>query len=216
MSNLLLSSRANFTKHDVLTLAQYSLLRPAIFEQMMAIKRRRRIAVGQDATVVFENRAIVWFHLHERLRADKVTDSERRAAIMAEHRALLPAPGELRASLLIDGDDLDRGAALAKQLAGPFSPVSLRIGGTRVRGDVLDPMPNAVHYLRFDVRAAVHEIFDPNCQFTLCLAYGTMATRIGLSPQTRRELICDLGLNVHHPEQSQLDWHYGRTLERPM
>lgn len=192
MSPKKLPERSKILSCDLLSLAAYEAIRPDILPLLLDIKRSRRVALGTDATLVFENRDIVLFHMYERLRAEHVRCPRRRAGIVAEHEQLLPGPFEIRASLFIDGSDAERGAMLAYRMTGALSPLSLRVGAMRVRGDVLNPMPSAVHYVRFDVRSAMRRTFKRNLRFCVGLAFDAGAVQLDLPLVMSRQLVSDL------------------------
>ena len=188
------SQALSLASTDLFALDEYEARRPRLLADMLELKRRRRLPLGDEATLVFENRELVLFHLYERMRAEGIGDARRRALVAAEHGALLPAAGELRATLLIDSGDRTRGAILAARLRGPFSPLSLRIGPARVRGDVVAPTPGAVHYLRFElapVLAALVVAHDTRMAIGLACEVGVL--ELEFTPVLRCELARDLG-----------------------
>ena len=185
-------ARTTLPPRDVLLPAVYEAIRPHLLPHFLAAKRWRRLALGQDATLVFENREIVLFHLHERLRAEGVTDARRRADLVAEHERLLPRPYQLRASLFIDGADRRRGALLAQRMTGSRSPISLLVGACRVRGDIVEPMASAVHYITFDLRAATRVLARGAVSLSVGLAFDAGASQTPLDPLTTERLLQDL------------------------
>lgn len=192
MSPKPLARRPLIPGHHVLPPEKYETIREHLLPAMFAAKRQRRTALGCHATLLFENRDIVLFHLHERLRAEWVTRPERRAAIVAEHERLLPRPFELRASLLIDGDDRRSCAQLAQRMAGPWSPVSLVVGNTRLRGDIFEPEVGPVHYLRFDIRTVMRDFENPYLPVMVGLAFDAGAIQTRLRAATCRHLLRDV------------------------
>lgn len=192
MSPNQLRRRPTIQPRDVLSSEKYETIRSHILPLIFTAKRQRRIELGDDATLLFENRDIVLFHLHERLRAEGAIMAERRATIIAEHERLLPRPFELRASLFIDGADNRRCTQIARCMVGPWSPISLLIGGIRLRGDIIAPAPSAVHYLRFDIRTAARELANPCVPVAVGLTFPARTVHTRLQAITCRRLNRDV------------------------
>jgi hypothetical protein len=80
---------------EILPFQQYEILRPRLRPLFIAEKDRRRLAVGDHMTLLFENGQTVWYQVEEMLRAEKISDE---AAIRHEidtYNELLPKLGEL-------------------------------------------------------------------------------------------------------------------------
>jgi hypothetical protein len=93
------------TLKEILPFEQYEILRPRLRPLVIAEKNRRRLAVGDHLTLLFENGATVWYQIQEMIRTEKIADE---AAIRHEidtYNELLPRPGELSATLLIEYSD---------------------------------------------------------------------------------------------------------------
>ena len=53
---------------DIRDLVAYEKIRPEFRKHVMAIKKRRRLGVGDRMTLVFENREMVLFQIQEMIR----------------------------------------------------------------------------------------------------------------------------------------------------
>ncbi|MBL8947225.1 MAG: DUF3501 family protein [Myxococcales bacterium] len=72
------------------------------------IKARRRLRLGPDAALLFEDDETVRAQILEVLHVEGRSAS-RLARVVADYACLLPSPGELRATLFIDGVDRELG-----------------------------------------------------------------------------------------------------------
>ncbi len=153
------------TLDDVVGLDRYEAMRDDVRRRTIDLKRARRVGVGPEVTLVFENHATVYFQIHEMLRAERITDLDAVREELTVYNALLPRPGELSATLLIEiteqqqiperllgflGIDtatwLELGAA--QRIAAEFEP-------GRSRADKL----SAVQYVRFALPPAARAAF---------------------------------------------------------
>jgi uncharacterized protein DUF3501 len=145
------------TPKDLWPLPVYEDVRDQFRKEVMAAKKDRRLQVGPSMTFVFENRTTVKFQVQEILRIERITDPAQVAEEVEGFNTMLPGPGELSATLMIEltGTDPEVKAELAK-LSGLRDHVSLEVGGTRVKGE-LEPdreepgRVSAVQYVRFKV-----------------------------------------------------------------
>jgi hypothetical protein len=97
-----MSESAELTLADVMDLREYERVREAYRGQVIAMKRRRRVALGPIMTVVFECVDTVRFQIQEMARVEKIISDEALQVELDIYNRLLPRPGELSATLFIE------------------------------------------------------------------------------------------------------------------
>lgn len=146
------------TLRDIAPRALYAELRPAYRAEIIALKRHRRIAVGDRVTVVFENRETLRFQVQEMCRVERLDDP---AAVQHEvdvYNELIPPENGLSATLFIEIPELDRIKAELDRLVGIDEHVALEVGDERVAA-LFDEKQmdgeriSAVQYIRFQLNA---------------------------------------------------------------
>ena len=90
---------------DVLPIEEYEKQREAFRSRIIALKQRRRISVGPLLTLVFENHETLRFQVQEMIRVERIVDPAKVQDELDVYNALLPSPGELSATLLIEITD---------------------------------------------------------------------------------------------------------------
>ena len=93
---------------DILGRERYGTERDAIRRRLIAHKRARRVAVGDCLTFVFEDRATIWYQVQEMLWVEQVTDLDAIRDELAVYNQLLPGPGELSTTLMVEIEDQAR------------------------------------------------------------------------------------------------------------
>ncbi len=160
-------------------------------------KRLRRVELGDVCSLLFENRATVLSHVEEvRFLEGNGWSPERLASEIDAYRVLLPAAGELRATVFVHGADALLGSALACSLAEGEPALGLRVGEHTVvarsldeRWDPLSP----VLYVGMTLGAAAEQaIRDGDDDVELWLALFGCTRSVTLPPHTRFELERDL------------------------
>jgi hypothetical protein len=93
------------TNADIKDLREYEREREAFRTEIIAMKKRRRIALGDIMTMVFENTASMRFQIQEMARAERMLRDEQIAHEVETYNELIPADGELSATLFIEIND---------------------------------------------------------------------------------------------------------------
>lgn len=146
------------TRAGLLSLEAYALARPEIRARVIAHKRQRRVALGQHATLLFEDRLTVQYQVQEMLRIERVFEPGAIDGELAAYNPLVPDGSNLKATLLLEyGDPAARRQALAT-LGGIEHRVQARIEGQAPVPAVADEdlarsvgaKTSAVHFLRFE------------------------------------------------------------------
>jgi hypothetical protein len=189
------------TLDDVLDLRAYERVRGDYRAKVIAMKKNRRVALGPIMTLVFECLDTVRFQVHEMARVEKIISDEAIQTELDIYNRLLPAPGELSATLLIE---LTSEADLREWLP-KLVGIETRVG-VAVDGDVVLSVPEAdhaaalsreeitpaVHYLRFPFADEQVEAFGTATEVALVSEHAAYPARTELAPAVREELLGDL------------------------
>jgi hypothetical protein len=182
---------------DLWPLPVYEQVRDQFRREVIAAKQHRRAAVGPIMTFVFENRLTVKFQVQEILRIEKIANP---AAVQEEldgFNEMLPGPGELSATLLIELTGEEKAVAEElRKLTGLADHVWLELGRARVQarfdgGRDDGRRVSAVQYLRFPgaSRAALLDLQTPAA---VLIDHPNYRHRAELGEGARRSLAADL------------------------
>ena len=114
---------------EILPLADYERVRERLQPLFIHEKERRRLHVGSHLTFIFENAQTAWYQIEEMIRAEKMTEREAIQHEIDTYNELLPAAGEIAATLLIEYSE--RGTRRGIGQAGRTGTPSVAEGGTR-------------------------------------------------------------------------------------
>jgi hypothetical protein len=159
---------------DILDLRAYERIRDERREEIIELKRRRRVQLGTVVTLMFENRATMQSQIHEMMRAEKVVRDEQILEELHAYNPLIPEAGQLSATLFIE---LTTVTAITEE--GHAETL------TR------DNVTAAVHYIRFEFTPQQVEAFASGDVEILCVhpAY----VEVALLPKfVTDELLTDL------------------------
>ncbi|HEX4163155.1 MAG TPA: DUF3501 family protein [Acidimicrobiales bacterium] len=189
------------TLDDVLDLRAYERVRGDYRAKVIAMKKNRRVALGPIMTLVFECLDTVRFQVQEMSRVEKIISDEGIQTELDIYNRLLPAPGELSATLLIELTTESDLREWLPKLVGIETRVGVAMGG-----DVVLSVPEAdhaaalsreeitpaVHYLRFGFGDEQVEAFRSASEVALVSEHPAYPARAVLAPAVREELLGDL------------------------
>ncbi len=185
---------------DIVDLRAYERERQDFRAHVMALKRRRRVHLGQFVTLVFENRETVRFQIQEMARAERILTDEAIAVEVGIYNPLIPEPGQLSATLFLELTSEAELREWLPKLVGIERSVLLRLDG----GDEVHCIPEegheatltrdevtaSVHYIRFELTQAQIDSFASGA--TLVLDHPQLQAETPLAQETIEELLTDL------------------------
>ncbi|HET7544193.1 MAG TPA: DUF3501 family protein [Polyangiaceae bacterium] len=147
------------TRGEILGLAEYEQIREPFRRRIIALKQARRVALGPNMTVLFENHDTALFQIQEMLRTERITAEKAVLHELETYNELVPNGPELSATIFIEYAERDLRERMLVALAGVESAFYVRIAGTRlaVTPDLRGTDPSrtmAVQYVKFPLSAA--------------------------------------------------------------
>ena len=145
---------------DLLGRERYGAERDAIRRRIIEHKSRRRVRVGDRISLLFEDRATVWYQTQEMVWVERITDLDAIRAELDVYGALLPGRSELSATLLIEITEQARIRDELWRMRGIDEHVWLDVAGERVAGVFetgreSESKLSAVQYVRFPLEPAM-------------------------------------------------------------
>jgi len=178
------------TSTDLIPYEEYERQREGFRANIIALKQRRRISIGPWITLVFENRRTLQFQIQEMIRVERIFDQAKVQEELDVYNAILPAPGELSATLLIEITD----EANIKERLDEFmgldhgEKVAIVADGEEAFGEF-----SAVHFVRFRLTASMQAaVADLTKSVAICVSHGTYREEVPVSGSMREEWLSDL------------------------
>lgn len=192
-------AQRKITQDDLLSLREYETQRKALKQNLIPVKKQRRVEVGPFATFYFENYATMWLQVQEMLRIEK-GGAEQIPGELQAYNPLIPQGSELIATLMLEIEDANRRNAVLLTLGGIEENIFLEIGKDTIHAtpteydDRTTPegKTSSVHWLRFTFTPEQKQRFkDGGERVVLGVShphYGHMAV---LTAETRAALAKD-------------------------
>ncbi len=146
------------TREDLYPLERYSELRPEFRARVMAHKRDRRLPLGPNLVLYFEDRLTMHYQIQEMLHAERIFEVAGIQGELYAYNPLIPDGGNWKATLMVEFPDVaERRRALAR-LVGIEDRVWLRVQGFDPVYAIADEdlerdtseRTSAVHFVRFE------------------------------------------------------------------
>lgn len=184
---------------EVKNLYEYEKVREAFRRDIIALKVRRRVAVGDRLSFLFENRRTVLFQIQEMIRAERIVADERIQDEIDVYNELIPGPGELSATMMIEIEEKSRVKPELDRFMGIDSgrSVWLQVGRDRAiagrfeAGHSKEDKLAAVHFVRFALPDAAREAFGRE-PVAIVVEHPQYRARAELPPEVRAALLEDL------------------------
>ena len=144
---------------DLMSLEQYARERPAFRTRVLEHKRLRQLAVGPNATWLFEDRLTVQYQVQEMLRVERIFEPEGIEEELQSYNPLIPDGTNWKVTLLIEfPDEQERRLELSK-LKGIEDRCWVQVSGQErvfaIADEDLerenDEKTSSVHFLRFEL-----------------------------------------------------------------
>jgi len=185
------------TRRDIKGPALYGPIRDDFRNRVIALKRPRRVVIGDRVALVFENRHTLMLQIEEMCRAENLTRDDQIEAEIAVYNELMPTESSLSATLFIElPQDADPYVAL-KDLVGLDEHVVLHIGPHAIRaafepGRSTEDKISAVQYTRYPLSPEARTaLLTPGTPIAVEIDHPNYRHRIACSEELRASLASD-------------------------
>ncbi len=182
---------------DILGFAAYEKVREKFRDDIIDKKKKRRIALGDRVSVVFENRDTVTFQIQEMLRAEKITDLDKIREEIAVYNELIPDTDELSATLFLEIEDQSHLREDLLKFLGIDESVFLKVGERSIQGRFeeghsKEDKISAVQYVRFPFDPQARQAFRTGERAELIIDHPNYKARAVLASDAQQSLAEDL------------------------
>ena len=146
-------------RKDLYSLEEYSEIRDVFRARVMTHKKNRRLDLGENLVLFFEDRLVMQYQVQEMLKAEKIFDAEGIQEELDAYNPLIPDGTNWKATMMIQYADVNERQQMLQQLVGIETKIWLRAGEMDrvypIAEEVLerptDDKTSAGHFLRFEL-----------------------------------------------------------------
>ena len=156
-----MNTMQKLTREDLYSLEHYSTVRGEFREKVLEHKKDRRIALGTNAALYFEDRMTMQYQIQEMLRIEKIFEADGIEEELEAYNPLIPDGSNWKATFMVEFPEVEERRAMLAQLVDIENRVYVQIGEFDKVYAIADEdlersdeaKTSAVHFLRFELPA---------------------------------------------------------------
>ena len=189
------------TREDLYSLEQYSGIRDEFRARVLAHKKNRKVAIGEHATLYFEDRLTMHYQVQEMLRVEKIFESSGIQEELDAYNPLIPNGRNFKATFMIEyADEQERKMALARLLSVEDRVWIAAEGFDRLYAIADEDMERAtpgktssVHFLRFELSEEMAAAIKGGAEFGFGIDHPEYSyANYPLAKEVQKSLAADL------------------------
>ncbi len=149
------------SRDSLMTLEAYAKARKEFRAGVLAHKKDRTVHLGEHVTLIFEDELTIRYQVQEMLRIEKIFEEAGIQDEIDAYNPLIPDGRNLKATMMIEYEDVDERRAALGRLKGVEDRTWMRVGeGERVFAIADEDLErenadktSSVHFLRFELGA---------------------------------------------------------------
>ena len=174
------------TRDSIMTLETYAKARKGFRTQVMVHKKNRKVYLGENVTLIFEDELTIRYQVQEMLLAEKIFEEKGILDEMNAYRALIPDGSNWKATMMIEyPDPVERADRLTK-LIGIEDNVWVRVQGHDPVYAIADEdlkreteeKTSAVHFLRFELTQDMIQALQKDALLSMGIDHSVYQARI--------------------------------------
>ena len=183
-----------------MTLEQYANDREDFRARVMAHKNNRRVAIGPNVTLYFEDALTMQYQIQEMLRLERIFEAEKIQEELDAYNPLIPDGSNLKATMMIEFPDVEERRAELQRLIGIETALWLAVGDlsrvTPIANEDLDretaDKTSAVHFVRFELTEQMIGALRAGEKLLIGIDHPAYGYTMQVSTSTQAALVRDL------------------------
>ena len=196
------ASMKKLTRADLYSLEKYAELRPQFRAQVIAHKKNRKVTIGPNATLFFEDRLTMQYQVQEMLRIERIFETAGINEELESYNPLIPDGSNWKATFMVEFPDENERREALKRLKGIENKIWVKVQGQQPIRPIADEdiaredqeKTSSVHFLRFELTADMVQAVKQGAAISMGIDHPAYTYKIDPVPQGARDsLAADLG-----------------------
>ena len=187
-------------REDLLSLEQYAGQREDFRRRVMAHKKHRRVDVGPNLSLYFEDRLTIQYQIQEMLRIERIFEADAIQEELDTYNPLITGGNNLKCTAMLEFKDVEVRRQRLSELVGIEHKIWARVGSSDkvpvISNEDLErsneSKTSAVHFMRFELDAAMIEALRNGASLEFGSDHPGYAHQTDVPEETRLALIADL------------------------
>ena len=188
-------------KQDLYSLEQYSELRDDFRNRVIEHKRDRRLPLGTNATLYFEDTLTMQYQVQEMLRIERIFEAPGINDELDVYNPLIPDGSNWKATFMVEFPDEAERRAMLTHLVGIENKVWMKVGDSERIRPIADEdlersdeqKTSAVHFLRFELEESEVRALKDGAELSAGIAHENYQVDVSpVAENVRNSLVGDL------------------------
>ena len=187
-------------RESLMSLEAYARERASFRAKVLEHKRNRTVQLGEHLTLQFEDELTIRYQIQEMLRIERIFEDDGIQGELDAYNPLVPDGSNWKATMLIEYPDVDERRRMLGLLKGIERSVWVEVEGCERVAAIADEdlerendeKTAAVHFLRFELSAAMRERLRRGAGVTAGVDHPHYRASAELRPEVRGALAADL------------------------
>jgi uncharacterized protein DUF3501 len=187
----------HLTRQDLMSLEQYSTAREDFRAKVIDHKRNRRLALGPNATWLFEDQLTMQYQVQEMLRTERIFEADAIQDELDAYNPLIPDGRNWKVTFLLEFPDVDERRERLAQLKGVEDRCWVQVAGCErvyaIADEDLerenDDKTSSVHFLRFELSPQMCAQVKAGAVLSAGIDHDNYRHAVASLPQNVRESI---------------------------
>jgi len=189
------------TRDDLYSLEQYAGVRDDFRNGVLEHKRNRRLELGTNASLYFEDRMTMQYQVQEMLRIERIFEADGINEELEAYNPLIPDGSNWKATFMVEFPEVEERQAMLKQLVDIENRVFVQVGDFEKSYAIADEdleradeaKTSAVHFLRFELTPEMVAALKNGTQLTAGIDHENYKVNISpVADNIRLSLLGDL------------------------
>ena len=188
------------TRDSLITLEAYAKARTSMRDEVMAQKKLRRVKLGENILLIFENELLIRYQIQEMLRVEKIFEEDGIRHELESYVPLVPTGSNFKVTMQIEYADENQRREMLAKLKGVEDRVWVRVAGFDPVFAIADEdlerenaeKTSAVHFLRFELSASAVAAAKAGAAISVGVDHPHYQSVVTVGDATRASLASDL------------------------
>ncbi len=187
-------------RESLMTLEAYAKARKEFRAKVIGHKKRRTVHLGEHLTLLFEDELTIRYQVQEMLRIERIFEEAGIEDELQAYNPLIPDGNNLKATMLIEYEDVDERANMLAKLKGIEDKIWLRVADHAPVYAIADEdlareneeKTASVHFLRFELTPVMIRTLKFGADIAMGCDHPQYQIKLDeINPVTRQALVAD-------------------------
>lgn len=189
------------SRDDLYSLEQYSAVRDDFRNKVLLHKRNRRLELGSNAALYFEDRMTMQYQVQEMLRIERIFEADGIDEELEAYNPLIPDGSNWKATFMVEIPDAEERRKMLTQLIDIENRVFMKVGDLEKCFAIADEdleradetKTSAVHFLRFELPGEHVAALKEGAQLSAGIDHENYQVEVSpVAQNIRQSLLVDL------------------------